>query len=230
MSLSALIADFLENLEVSNTSQFTIRDYDHYLKRFMEFTGDIPLTDINLALINKYKQHLSQLELKKITQNYYLIAIRALLRYLTEQNIQTLPSDSVELIKQERSETKELDEDQLKMLLESPVVSLKAGARDKAILETLLSTGYKVSKLVALNRGEVRSNWVDQYLSQRQDSFKPLFIRFQGRKDTTLDGESMRLTPRSIQRIVEKYVKITGLAVKATPQTIRAAAQKKSPV
>src|SRR4029078_12105007 len=55
----------------------------------------------------------------------------------------------------------------------------------------------------------------------RNDPFKPLFIRYQGKVDVSEQGERMRLTTRSIERIVEKYVKVTGITIKATPHTLR---------
>ncbi|KKQ77058.1 MAG: Tyrosine recombinase XerD, partial [Candidatus Daviesbacteria bacterium GW2011_GWF2_38_6] len=96
-------------------------------------------------------------------------------------------------------------EKQLQQLLEAPDTTKKQGLRDRAILETLYSTGVKVSELVAFNIHAISSVWIEEYLLARKDSFRPLFIRFQGKQDPANEGEAMRLTPRSIQRIVEKY-------------------------
>ncbi|HBQ50872.1 TPA: hypothetical protein DD690_02725 [Candidatus Daviesbacteria bacterium] len=222
MTASALIADFLEYLEVEcNGSQLTIRNYDHYLKRFLEFVGDTQPKDINPQLVRKYKQHLAKKNLKKVTQNYFLIALRSFLRYLKSQRIDSLSFEKVELGKQEASPTKVLDEKQLQQLLEAPDTTKKQGLRDRAILETLYSTGVKVSELVAFNIHAISSVWIEEYLLARKDSFRPLFIRFQGKQDPANEGEAMRLTPRSIQRIVEKYVKKLGFSIKATPHTLR---------
>ena len=65
------------------------------------------------------------------------------------------------------------------------------------------------------------SEWIEKYLNHRTDTFKPLFIRFQGTKDPTEDGEKMRLTTRSIERIVKKYVSESGIPISATPHTLR---------
>lgn len=221
MTVSVLIDDFLEYLEVEkNASQLTIRNYDHYLKRFLAFSGDIDPKDLDLNLVQKYKRHLTKKPLKKITQNYFLIALRSFLRYLESLHINSLSFEKVELLQQETSPLKVLDEGQLQQLFEAPDITKKQGLRDRAILETLLDTGAKVSELVAFNRHDINSVWVEKYLMARKDSFKPLFIRFQGKIDPTNEGESMRLTPRSIQRIVEKYVKKAALLVKATPQSL----------
>jgi site-specific recombinase XerD len=66
-------------------------------------------------------------------------------------------------------------------------------------------------------------NWLKRYLATRQDSFKPLFIRYSGRKmaEQDFDGESLRLTPRSVQRLVKKYIGRAGISVDATPHTLR---------
>ena len=253
MILSVLITDFLEYLELErNASQLTIRNYDHYLKRFLEFSGDIDPKDIDLNLVRKYRLHLSRWTdpkskkpLKRITQNYFMIALRAFLRYLARIDVSTLSPEKVELGEVEARPLKILDEAGLKSLLEAPDTTNKSGLRDKAILELLFSTGLRVSEATSLNRDSINLSrrefsvigkgskerivflsdsacqWLDRYVSARKDTFKPLFIRFQGRVDPGDNGEAMRLTPRSIERTVEKYVKKAGLSVKATPHTLR---------
>lgn len=253
MTLSALITDFLEYLELErNTSQLTIKNYDHYLKRFLEFAGDIEPKQIDLNLIRKYRLHLSRWSdpktakpLKRVTQNYFMIALRAFLRYLARCDIDTLSPEKVELGDSDPRPLKVLDETHLRQLLEAPDVTKKDGIRDRAILETLFSTGLRVSELASLNCSQINLNrrefgvvgkggkervvflsdsavdWLDKYMGLRHDTFKPLFIRFQGKVDPQNNGESMRLTSRSIERIVEKYVKRLGLPVKATPHTLR---------
>lgn len=228
MSLAALITDFLEYLELErNASQLTIRNYDHYLKRFLEFSGDINPKEIDLNLIRKYRLYLfrwtdpkTNKPLKRITQNYFMIALRAFLRYLARVDIATLSPEKVELRETEARPLKVLDEGQLQSLLEAPDPAKPDGLRDRAILKTLFSTGLRVSELTALNRDTINVG-LEKYLQARKDIFKPLFIRFQGRVDSANNGEAMRLTPRSIQRIVEKYVKKLGFSVKATPHTLR---------
>lgn len=224
MILASLVTDFLEYLELEqNASHLTIRNYDHYLKRFLDFSGEIDPEEIDLNLVRKYRFFLSQKPLKKTTQNYFLIALRAFLKYLARINIKTLSAEEVELEEAKSQPFTVLNENQLKMLLKAPDATKKDGLRDKAILETLFSTGLRVSELTSLNRDTSlqRKEQLEKYLSMRKDTFKPLFIRFQGRVDPSSEGEAMRLTPRSIQRIVEKYAKKGGIAVKATPHTLR---------
>lgn len=253
MSLSNLVTDFLEYLELErNSSQRTIKNYDHYLRRFIDFAGEINPEQIDLNLIRKYRLYLSRFvdletkkNLKRVTQNYFMIALRAFLRYLARSDIKTLSAEKVELGDQDPSPLKVLDDDSLERLLKAPDVSSKDGIRDKTILELLFSTGLRVSELASLNRDQVNLDrrefgvvgkggkervvflsdtaveWLNRFLLTRKDSFKPLFIRYQGKIDPAEAGEKMRLTPRSIERIVEKYVKRAGLSIKATPHTLR---------
>lgn len=253
MTLSGLINDFLEYLEYErDASQLTIRNYGHYLRRFLGFAGDIDPKKIDIGLIKRYRLYLSrftgpqsQKGLKRITQNYFMIALRAFLKYLAGVGINTLPPEKVELGNSGPRPLEILDKTNLKSLLEAPNTSKKDGIRDRAILEMFISSGLRVSELVSLDRESINlgmrefkvagkgpkermvfisdavSEWLEKYLYIRKDTFKPLFIRFQGKVDPENNGETMRLTTRSIERIVEKYVKKLGLSVKATPHTLR---------
>jgi site-specific recombinase XerD len=226
------------------------------LNRFLEWLKTNTKTsepgDITSELIRRYRLYLAHLRnpdgtfLKRVTQTYHIIALRAFLRYLTVQrNINTLSPDKIELPKQSPRLVAFLTSEQLERLLNSPQISDEAGLRDKAILETLFSTGLRVSELVRLNRDQINLDrkefgvrgkgdklrvvflsdtaayWLERYLQTRKDNFKPLFIRYSGRVDTTKDGEKMRLTARSVQEIVNKYAKRCGLPIEVTPHTLR---------
>ncbi len=253
MKISKLITDYLEYLEIErNSSQLTIRNYDHYLQRFLAFSGDINPKDIDLGLVRKYRVHLARyvdentgLTLKRVTQNYFIIAIRAFLRYLAKIDVETLAAEKIELGDQEARPIKVLDEEQLERLLNAPEISKIEGIRDKALLETLFSTGLRVSELSKLDRDQINldkgefgiigkgrkervvflsdaaKEWIGRYLSHRKDTYKPLFIRYSGKEDPAKGGEKMRLTVRSIERSIEKYVKKAKIPIKATPHTLR---------
>ncbi len=255
--LEPLIEDFLEYLEIEKgRSPLTIREYRHYLERFLDWLKvntkiDEP-GDITSDIVRKYRLYLAHLsnpygtQLKRITQTYHIIALRAFLRYmLVQRNIDTLSPEKIELPKQSQRSVTFLSPEQLGRLLNCPKISDEAGLRDKAILETLFSTGLRVSELVRLNRDQINlerkefgvrgkgdklrvvflsdtaASWLERYLQTRKDSFKPLFVRYSGRIDTTKDGEKMRLTARSIQDIVNKYAKRCGLPIVVTPHTLR---------
>lgn len=253
MTLAQRITDFLEYLELErNASQLTIRNYDHYLRRFQQFAGEISPQDIDQELIRKYRLYLSRYldpktsqPLKRITQNYFMIALRAFLKYLAKIDVETLSAEKVELGETDPRPLKVLPDEDLRRLLAAPEISTPDGLRDKAVLEMLFSTGLRVSELTRLNRDQVNlerrefgvigkggkqrivflsddaAEWVGRYFESRQDGWKPLFIRYSGEKEATKDGENMRLTTRSVQRMVEKYVKKMGLPVKASPHTLR---------
>src|SRR3990167_6997592 len=253
MKISKLIIDFLEYLEVEkNASQLTIRNYDHYLQRFLAFAGDVNPKDIDLELVRKYRVYLARyvdektgLSLKRITQNYFIIALRAFLRYLAKIDVETLAAEKIELGDQEARPIKVLDDEQLDRLLSAPEISSIEGLRDKALLETLFSTGLRVSELAKLNRDQINLDraefgvigkggkervvflsdlaveWIERYLAKRADDWRPLFIRYSGSKKAEKSGENMRLSVRSVERIIEKYIKKMRIPIKATPHTLR---------
>jgi len=257
MTLELLIAEFLEYLEIEKgCSPLTIREYRHYLKRFHNWlTANSSATkpdDINLELVRSYRLYLAHLRardgvlLQRVTQSYHIVALRAFLRYLlVQRDIPTLSPDKVELPKQGSRSVTFLNPGQIERLLNSPKISNNVGLRDKTILETLFSTGLRVSELVSLNRDQVdlerkefgvkgkgnklrvvflsdtAAQWIERYLQTRKDHFKPLFIRYSGTVDVQKSGEKMRLTARSIQKIVEKYAQRAGLPIEVTPHTLR---------
>jgi site-specific recombinase XerD len=257
MTLELLITEFLEYLEIQKgCSRLTIREYRHYLQRFHNWlNGNFPALEpeeINLELVRKYRLYLAHLPardglpLKRVTQSYHIVALRAFLRYLlVQRDILTLSPDKVELPKQSSRSIAFLNPEQMERLLSSPQISNIIGLRDRAILETLFSTGLRVSELVGLNCDQVdlerkefgvkgkgnkirvvflsdtAAQWIERYLQARKDNFKPLFIRHSGKVNIQKSGEKMRLTVRSIQNIVAKYAKRAGLPIEATPHTLR---------
>lgn len=263
--LPALVTEFLEYLEVErNLSPLTIRDYRHYLDNFVEWSkANAPILepkDITVELIRKYRVYLAHfnspngnpsarsgqgLPLKKVTQNYYVIALRSFLKYLIRKDMAVVAPDKIELPRTESRSLKFLDRDQLERLLAQPNVSKERGIRDKASMEMLFSTGLRVSELCKLNVDQINLErrefgvigkggkarvvflsdraciWLEKYLAARTDSYKPLFIRYQGNQNPAVNGEDMRLTPRSVQRLIDKYVRKARLPVKATPHVLR---------
>lgn len=254
--LSELIDQYLEYLEVEkNASKLTIRDYKHYLKIFQRWFSmthpDKSIEILDLAMIRKYRVFLSNRTdqhgqpLKKVTQNYYVIALRSFLRYCIKNDIKTLEPTKIDLPKTESRSLKFLERDQVEQLVTMPDTSKEEGLRDRAILELLFSTGLRVSELVSLNHEQINlerrefgiigkgkrsrivfisdraADWIGRYMARRKDPFKPLFIRYSGAVIEEDGGEKMRLTVRSIERIVKKYVRAARLPVDATVHTMR---------
>ena len=260
-SVSAHIDDFLEHLEIEkNSSKLTIRDYRHYLKTFAAWYSPAEakgegsgksIEKLTLPEVRKFRVYLANKTddkgrtLKKVTQNYYVIALRSLLRYLIKNDIPTLEPSKIDLPKTESRSLKFLEREQIERMVTMPDTSIEAGVRDRTILEVLFSTGLRVSELVKLNHEQINlerrefgvigkggrarvvfisdraAEWIARYLNKRTDVFKPLFIRYARGTDEEDDGENMRLTVRSVERIVKKYTKMAKLPVDATVHTLR---------
>lgn len=252
------IPDFLDYCEVEKgLSDRTQENYQRYLQKFVIWLKGakkeaILPHELTSEDIWDYRLYLSRhtdekgRSLKKISQNYYLIALRALLGYFTAKDIQSLPSDKIALPKDARAEktVKFLDLDQIQRLLAAPNTRIPQGLRDRAILEALFSTGLRIAELVALNREQFTNikdkkdlelsiigkgsyprtvyfseralSWLKKYLEARHDKEKALFIHFRAKKNA--EG---RLIPRSIERIVKKYAILAGVPIFTTPHTLR---------
>ena len=237
--LPALVEEFLEYLEVEkNLSRLTIRDYRQYLNFFVDWQAEnspiLKPEGITVEVVRKYRVYLAHrlstngnLPLKKVTQNYYVIALRSFLKYLIRKDLPVLSPDKIELPKTESRSLKE------------------RGLRDKTLMEMLFSTGLRVSELCKVNRDQINLErrefgivgkggrarvvflsdraclWLEKYMSVRVDQSKALFIRYAGNQEPTENMEKLRLTSRSVQRILEKYVRKAKLPVKATPHVLR---------
>ena len=254
----AHIPDFLDYCEVEKgLSDKTQENYQRYLQKFVswlkkaqkenirphELTPD-DIWDYRLYL-SRSKHHRGK-PLKKISQNYYLIALRALLSYFTAKDIVSLPADKIKLPKDAKKENvvKFLGLEQIEKLLLAPNIKKPSGLRDKAILEALFSTGLRVAELVALNKEQFNNiknkkdlelsiigkgshprtvyfseralSWLKKYLDTRKDKEKALFINYRSKK-----GVERRLTRRSVERIVKKYTIVAGVPIFTTPHTLR---------
>ncbi len=252
--LSQHIRKFLEHVEVGkNQSQKTIENYNHYLTRFLEWYGDKQPHQIKLDDIHKYRLYLNRYAddrgrtLGVKTQNYHIIALRAFLKYLTKNDIATLPPEKIDLQKIPERTVEYLTREELERLFKAINANTIKGRRDRAIVETLYSTGLRVSELVSLNRQQVdlkrkefmvrgkgrkprivflserAAKFIKDYLDERRDNFDPLFINHgRSRKgdDITL-GEKKRLTTVSVQNVVRNTALKAGIIKKVTPHVLR---------
>jgi site-specific recombinase XerD len=244
--------DFLEYLEIEqNRSQRTIRNYDHYLTRLIDYAGDIKVSDIDPELIRKWRLWLNRLgtntsdELQKSTQNYHLIALRSFLKFCAKRDIPALTADKIELAHTVRKQVTFLNEEELERLFNQPKLDTLPGLRDRAILELLFSSGLRVSELVGLDRDHINlkrreftvrgkgqkdrpifisdnaAHWLQAYLDKRQDTTKPLFVRYSGSKKVDTSGNFHRLTARSVQRMVARYALLAGITKHVSPHVLR---------
>jgi len=252
------IPDFLDYCEVEKgLANRTQENYQHYLQKFifwLKKTKKEALLPHQLTAedIWGYRLYLSRFQgqngrpLKKVTQNYYLIALRAILGYFVARDVVSLPPGKITLSRDTRVEktVKFLNLEQIEKLLLAPDVKTRAGLRDRTIFETLFSTGLRIAELVALNKeqfaniknkkdlelgvigkgGRPRTvyfseralSWVKKYVDTRKDKEKALFIHYKARKDA-----ENRLTARSIERIIKKYAIMAGVPIFTTPHTLR---------
>lgn len=184
--------------------------------------------------------------LSKRTQSYYIIALRSWLKWLVKQDAPVLHPEKIDLPKADPHRMEFLPIEKVERLLSQPQLSSKTGLRDKALLEVLFSTGLRVSELVSINRDQVDPNtrefgiigkgrrprvvflseravyWLQRWLATRHDDWKPVFVRFAGKvPDLHSDGEEMRLTTRSVQRMLERYCSKAQLPIKISPHGMR---------
>lgn len=250
--LKTLKQQYLEYLEIEkNRSPKTLENYSRYLDRFLTFAKTTKAEDLDDERVRMYRLHLNRLtdkdgqQLMKVTQNYHVIALRNFLKYLAKRGVQSVSAEKIELGKSEDHQVTFLEHGELKRLLEAPEGSGLNSLRDRAMLRMLFSTGMRVSELCSMDRnridvkrGEIsvlgkgrkirlvflsedaKEN-ISQYLAKRTDVDEALFIRIPKSGKFGKDSD-LRLTPRSVQRIVQKYAIKAGIMGKhVSPHTLR---------
>lgn len=184
--------------------------------------------------------------LKKRTQNYYLIALRTFLKYMIKQGYKTLAPDQIELAKVSDRSIDLISIEELNRIIDGPDLSTVKGLRDRAIFELLFSTGLRVSELCSLNKdldlskdefpirgkgdkirvvflSDQAKSAIEKYLDKRDDMDEAMFVQVAGKagKSVLEKKDSIRLTPRSVERIVKHYAIKAGISKKVTPHVIR---------
>lgn len=251
-SLKQLKTQFLEYTEIEKGRALkTVENYDHYLTRFLEFIKTDNPAQINDAIVREFRLWLNRQStgnnratgatLSKKTQNYYLIAIRAFLKYLAREDIKSMAPERIELAKVGERSLDLITHTELGRLLKSPSGTEIKDLRDKAILELLFSTGLRVSELCSLTSdidlsspelsirgkgGKVRvvflsddaKSAVAAYLKARKDMSDALFVQVGNEINKK---EISALTKRSIERIVKTHAIKAGISKKVTPHVMR---------
>ena len=265
-NIETLIKDYLSHLEVERGRSIkTVENYGHYLARFLGWAKIDRPSQIDADLVRDYRLYLNRFAekgkpLKKVTQNYHIIALRNFLKYLAKRDIKTMAADKIELARQAPREVEFLEGDELARLLRAPDNDSIRSLRDRALLEMLFSTGLRVSEICKLNRdsfnldkgefsvrgkGEkIRVVFISDtakaalksYLTKRRDIEPALFVRLPKGKGTLgkMDAiqvktgkarqvklAELRLTPRSVQRIIKHYAIKAGITRRVTPHTMR---------
>lgn len=259
MILHEAVLRFLEYCELDkNLSQSTIKMYSYYILFFETWFTQVYkkksliVEDITDEDIRKFRLYLAQVykkpdhgELKKQTQNYFLVCLRSFFRFLIKKGYKTISPEQIDLGKMADRQIRTIDQDDLTRLLSSPDTKKIMGLRDKAILECLFSTGLRVSELVGLNKEninldtcefsvigkggkarvvfitKVAAEWIKKYLEARDDTSHALFVSYSGPRSKDIPGGRNRLTARSVERMIAKYKKQAGIVKFVSPHVLR---------
>lgn len=236
--IKTLHKEFLEYLEIERgRSLKTLDNYRHYLDGFFDFTKASLASDITEDIVRNFRLRLNRRNLKRRTQNYYLIALRGFLKYLVKRGIKSLAPEKIELAKVAEREIDLIGEDELERLLEEPRGDSLKNLRDHAILELLFSTGLRVSELCTLNRDSLNikkgefsvrgkgekvrvvflsdsaKNALKTWLDKRTDIDEALFINFKPGRNLevelplALGSSTSKVGARLTPRSVERIIK-----------------------
>jgi site-specific recombinase XerD len=253
MSSQSSLREFLTHLEIEKgRSLLTLRNYEQYIQRYFTHSAITEVSQITDENIRQFRVWLNRQpgalkkgqkagDMKKRTQNYYLIALRSYLKYCVKRGWSAFSVDSIELARVGDRHIDHITTEELMRILSQTDKTTRSGLRDTAILELLFSTGLRISELVSLNcdidisqsdltiRGKgdkVRLVFLSDdaresitaYLAKRADGHQALFIQERENKQNDKDS---RLTPRSIERIIQHYALAAGISKKVTPHVIR---------
>lgn len=238
--IESLLEDYLNYLEIEkNRSPKTRENYERYLKEFLSFSKIKSPEEISDSSVRNFRLAIARRNLKKITQNYYVIALRNFLKYLARRDIKVLAPEKIELPKISQRQIETLEYQDLERLLHAPKGNGLRNLRDKAILETFFSTGLRLSELcnlsryIDLKRGEITvrgkgdklrvvflsngaKDAIGQYLAKRGDTNEALFVSL------SRSGEVIgKITPRAVERLIETRAKEAGIAKRIHPHQLR---------
>ncbi|MSU60615.1 MAG: hypothetical protein EXS52_01720 [Candidatus Staskawiczbacteria bacterium] len=258
------LQDFIDFCEVQKgLRKNTQENYKNYLEKFFHWLNETKNSfllphQLTSDHVWAYRLYLSRTPspatgklLSKGTQNYYLVALRALLGYFVAKDVLSLPPDKIALSRADKSKqtVKFLTLEQIGKLLASIEPKDDIGTRDRAILEAFFSTGLRIAELVSLNLEQFNNlkNKKDVELGIIGKGGKPRVVYFSERALDYIkkyleirnsvkhanqkalfinfrdkkDNTDARLTARSIERAVKKYTLLSGTPIFTTPHTLR---------
>jgi len=253
MKLSVLKRQFLEYLEIERgRSLKTVENYDRYLTKFLVFVKTDAPSKLTEEQVREFRLYLNRQPgtktggrmepMKRRTQNYYLIALRAFLKYMRKRDVESLSPERIELAKVPERSLDLITPQELARLFKAPDTKTIQGLRDRAILELFFSTGLRISELTGLSIDDVdltrdefsvrgkgdkirvvflsdtAKDAIRAYLKQRKDMDDALFIQYgkmqKGQKE-------LRLSPRAVQRMLKQCAVTAGITRKVSPHVLR---------
>lgn len=237
LDFASQVDKFIDHLEFEKKySKLTLRNYSHYLKRFVNFVINEKINsvnNINAKLIIKYRESLEKLNiLSKKTIGFHLISVRSLFKWMNQNGQNIMSIDQIDVPKVEANKLIFLNGKDIDRLLTAPDINSLQGKRDRAILELFYATGLRISEVTSLDKTSLNTTknelrvgskcvflsnrslkWLNEYLAVRIDKEPALFV--------SQKGKVTRLTPRSIERMLKKYTKQVGLPTNITPKALR---------
>ena len=196
--------------------------------------------------LNRFSDNQNKERLSALTQSYHLIALRGFFKYLAKRGIKSLDPSLIDLPRAAKKQVTFLHFEEIERLLAEIPLGTESGLRDRAIIELLFSGGLRVSELCSLNRDSINlerrefmvrgkgkkdrpifidkstAECIEDYLNMRTDTLPALFLNNSANQQIpSTSGDFRRLTPRSIERIVQKYTRLAGITKHVTPHTMR---------
>ena len=253
LKLHELKRQFLEYLEIERGRSIkTIENYDRYLDRFLAFAKTDNPSKLTEEMVREFRLWLNRQDgtkvgsrmepMKRRTQNYYLIALRAFLKYLRKRDVESLNPERIELAKVPERSLDLITSAELGRLMNAPDLKTQVGLRDRAILELLFSTGLRISELTSLSIDDVdlsrdefsvrgkgdkirvvflsdsAKDIIKKYLKGRKDMSDALFVQY---GKNAKNAKDLRLSPRAVQRMLKTCAAKAGITRKVTPHVIR---------
>jgi len=218
-----------------------------YEREHISSIGDI--SEETVRHFRRYLSTLGRDGLSLATQNYHFIALRQFLKYASRRGVKALGPETIQLAKLAERDIDVLYPEEVDQLLQAPEGDTLDALRDRALLEVLYSTGMRLSELLSLDRDDIRAKSAElpirgkgnkvrvvflspsakeaikEYVEGRSDVDAALFIRHNPASAKATagaeKGDDLRLSPRSVQRLMKKYATKAGLTKDISPHTLR---------
>lgn len=248
--IEKLSLEFITKLEhEKGFSEHTLRAYHKDLLQFDNFLKAekrISLESINHLLLRKFLAVLRSKNYSKTTVARKLASIRSFFKFLIQKGeLVSNPFEMLRTPKQDKKLPHFLSINEVDVLLKTPVRSNVMGLRDMAILETLYSTGIRVSELVGLDENNIdffggmikvqgkgkkerlvpigshALKALNEYIDSKSKSRKNEKKQVNSIGPLFLNKFGDRLTARSVARSLDKYLKMSGVNLLTSPHTFR---------